>query len=108
MSIFSHLMTGLRDLAYARSVPHTDLRRRLTTTVVLTVFIDIAATALMLLVEREHPSSDIHTLWDAFYFTTTQMTTLSSPMANPVTGVGQLIVLALDVYAITIVSTLAG
>ncbi|MCB1377293.1 MAG: hypothetical protein KDK89_02815 [Alphaproteobacteria bacterium] len=76
--------------------------------VALTFCVSIVMTLAMLAAERHHPDSDIHSLWDAFYFTVSQMTTLSSTMENPVTRVGQVVVLFMDIYAITVVSTLAG
>ncbi len=108
MSGIQHVFSGLHNLLHSKSIQHSDLRRRLAATVVITIVVDIIGTLGMYLVERHHPASDIHTLWEAFYFTTSQMTTLSSSMANPVTIIGQSIVLFLDVYAITVVSTLAG
>lgn len=108
MSIAQYLFRGVRDLIQANSVPHSDLRMRLLTTVALTIGMTIVATIALFLVERHHPTSDIHSLWDAFYFTASQMVTLSTPMRNPVTWIGQIMVLIIDVYAITIVSTLAG
>lgn len=108
MTVFTHIHRGLRDLLRAKSHPHADLRRRLGSTITLTVLISAVATFAILAVEHSHPASDIHSLWDAFYFTVSQMTTLSSSMANPVTRAGQIIVLLVDIYAITIVSTLAG
>lgn len=62
----------------------------------------------MLFFEGNHPGSDIHNLWDSFFFTTSQLFTLSSSMANPVTRVGQATCMVLDLYAITVVSTVAG
>ena len=108
MSIIAHIVQGLRDLLSAASLPHADLRRRLSSMVALTFCVSIVMTLAMLAAERHHPDSDIHSLWDAFYFTVSQMTTLSSTMENPVTRVGQVVVLFMDIYAITVVSTLAG
>ena len=108
MTVFQHLRRGLGDLIHASSLPHADLRRRLGSTVTLTLAVAAVATIALLLVERGRPGSDIHSLWDAFYFTASQLTTLSSALANPVTRAGQVIVLLLDIYAITVVSTLAG
>jgi hypothetical protein len=52
--------------------------------VTLTICVSVVMTLAMFMAERHHPDSEIHTLWDAFYFTVSQLTTLSSTMENPV------------------------
>ncbi len=108
MKVPFHIAHGLRDIALAATAPHADLRRRLTSAVALTLAVTLLATAAIYLAERNHPQSDVRNLWDAFFFTSSQMTTLSASMANPVTLTGQVIVLIIDIYAITVVATLAG
>lgn len=104
----TRLVTDIKDLIGASSPPHADLRERLGAVIVLTILVDIGSSFLMLLLEGGLPGSDIHNVWDAFYFTTSQLFTMSSPMHNPVTRVGQAYCILIDLYAITVVSTVAG
>ncbi|MBB3140922.1 hypothetical protein [Halomonas organivorans] len=102
------LFGDLWDLARAASPTHLHLRNRLLTVILLSVVIDLAASGTILVVEGAAPGSNIAGFWDAFYWTTSQLLTISSTMANPVTTAGQALCLLLDLYAITVVSTLAG
>ncbi|WP_323040534.1 hypothetical protein [Gemmobacter sp.] len=108
MSVFHHVFHGIRDVLRAATLPHADLRRRLGGTISLTVIASAVATLAIYAVEKDQKGSDIHNLWEAFFFTMSRMTTMSAAMANPVTRGGEVIVLLIDLYAITIVSTLAG
>lgn len=74
----------------------------------MTLIVDVLASAAMYLLERGAPSTALHNFGDALYWTTAQLTTLSSTLPHPLTGGGKAITVVLDVYAITVVSTLAG
>lgn len=74
----------------------------------LTFVVDIGASGLLLLPEKGYPQTDIHIFRDALFFTTSQLTTLSSAMANPVPLSGKVLCLMIDIYAITVVTTVAG
>ncbi len=108
MFAFRHLLRWFSDLASAASLPHAELRRRLYGISLLTLAMTLIATGAIYWVERHHPESDIRTFWDAFYFMVSQMTTVSAPMSNPVTFWGQALVLIINIYAITVVASLAG
>lgn len=58
--------------------------------------------------EDEAPGSKIHTLWDAFFFTTVQLLTVSSQMPNPVTTGGRIVDIVLELTALCLVSGIAG
>jgi hypothetical protein len=47
-------------------------------------------------------------MFDSFYWTSAQLSTVSSQMANPLTHAGRLLTIVIDVYSITVVATLAG
>ncbi|WP_146747514.1 hypothetical protein [Halomonas elongata] len=105
-------MAGLKgeiwDVMRAASATHLHLRSRLMAVMQATIVVDIAASIAFFFLERNMPNTGIHSLWDAFYWTTSQLLTISSTMPNPVTTTGEIICLILDIYAITVVSTLAG
>lgn len=96
------------DVLRAASPKHRHLRNRLLKAIVITLLIDVVGSVVMYFAERHAPSTQLHSFWDAIYWTTSQLTTLSAPMSNPVSTIGQVMALALDFYAITVVSTLAG
>ena len=50
--------------------------------------VDVAGTFLMWLFDDDAPRSQIHNLWDACFFSTVQLLTVSSQMPNPVTTAG--------------------
>jgi hypothetical protein len=58
--------------------------------------------------ERHGPKTDIHSMGSALFWVSAQLTTVSSQMANPVTTLGRVIDIALEIYAITVVMALVG
>lgn len=102
------VLGDLKDLVRAASPTHLHLRNRLATVIVVTVLVDLIGSVVIYAVEQNAPMTDIRSFWDAFYWTTTQLLTISSTMENPITVTGQAVCIVLDLYAITVVSTLAG
>lgn len=102
------IYSDIRDVVRASSMPHSHLRDRLTAALLLTVIVDLIASGLLFHLEGKAQGSDIHKWWDAFYYVSAQLTTLSSSMANPVTFGGEVLCLAIDLYAITVVASVAG
>ena len=62
----------------------------------------------MWLFEDDACRSEIHNLWDAFFFTTVQLLTVSSQMPNPVTTGGRIVDIFLELTALFLVSGIAG
>ena len=50
----------------------------------------------------------MHTFWDAFFFTTVQLLTVSSQIRNPVTTGGRIVDIALEIWAVIVVAGSAG
>ena len=88
--------------------PHNVLRRRLLEALVLVAIVDAGGTFLMWLFENDVSRSEIHNLWDAFFFTTVQLLTVSSQMPNPVTTGGRIVDIFLELIALFLVSGIAG
>ena len=84
------------------------LRRRLVEALVLVAIVDAVGTVLMWLFERDAGSGEIHNVWDAFFFTTVQLLTVSSQMPNPVTAAGRIVDIGLELTALFLVSGIAG
>ena len=84
--------------------PHNVLRRRLLEALVLVAIVDAGGTFLMWLFERDASRGAIHNLWDAFFFTTVQLLTVSSQMPNPVTTGGRIVDIVLELTALFLVT----
>jgi ion channel len=96
------LLTG------SSSRPHNVLRGRLAWALTLVAVADVLGTVLMWLFEDDVGRSEIHNLWDAFFFTTVQLLTVSSQMPNPVTTGGRIVDILLEATALVLVSGIAG
>ncbi|MCB2047406.1 MAG: hypothetical protein KDE32_04170 [Novosphingobium sp.] len=108
LTVVARIANDIREVLTGHSLPHVHLRDRLAKALALTITVDILASLGLFALEGGIKGSDIHTYWDAFYFVTAQLTTLSSAMANPVSPGGEVLVLLINVYAITVVAALAG
>ena len=98
----------IRDIARAGTTRHLHLRNRLVKTLLLTLIVIGVASTAMFLTEREVENTELHNFGNTLYWTTAQLTTLSSSLPNPLTPLGKVITVVLDLYALTVVSSLAG
>lgn len=94
-------------VARGKTQTHTHLRRRLATIFIVTAVFAVVFTFVVYFTERHARNTEIQSLFDAFLFSTSQLLTASS-VANPATDAGKVIELFFDIYAITVVATLAG
>jgi Ion channel len=88
--------------------PHLRLRRRLKAALVLILVVDAGGMVLMWLLEGDARRGQIHNLWDAFFFCTVQLLTVSSQMPNPVTTGGRIVDIFLELNALFLVTGIAG
>lgn len=94
-------------VARASSRTHYHLRRRILIIFGTTAVFAVLCTLLIYLTERHARHTEIHTLFDSFLFSTSQLLTGSS-VANPTTDFGKVLELVFDLWAITVVASLAG
>jgi hypothetical protein len=87
---------------------HKRLLSRLLLIVFLTAAVDVLGTLLVYAFERNADQTDIHSFFDAFFFTTVQLLTVSSQLKNPLTVAGRLVDLFLEVWAVLVVAGSAG
>ena len=87
---------------------HRRLVSRLVIALVLTVAIDVMASVLMWLLERHATGTDIHSFSDGLFFSTTQLLTISSQIRNPLTGLGRVVDVSIQLWAIVVVASVAG
>ena len=98
----------LRMVVRGESHAHRFLRWRLMVLIVGTLALDVVGTALMYVLEHDESASGFHDWGGALFWVTAQLTTVSSQMANPVTGAGRVLDIVLEVWAITVAATLAA
>ena len=87
---------------------HTRLVVRLALVVCATVVIDAVGTVLVYLLERHARGTEVHTFFDALFFTTVQLLTVSSQLKNPVTTGGRIVDVVLELWAVLVVAGSAG
>jgi hypothetical protein len=97
-----------RAVFRAESPAHRRYRDHLTVIVVVTIGVDLICTVLAYLLERHAAGTEIHTLGSAFFWTSTQLLTVSSQMKDPISFGGRALDIFMEAYAISVVATLAG
>jgi Ion channel len=87
---------------------HSRLLARILIAIAATVVVDLIAGLLAWDFESGVKGSDVHSFGDALFFTTVQLLTISSSLKNPVTDAGKILDVALEAWAIFVVSAVAG
>lgn len=110
MNAGHHVKNAHREMmavVQGQSKTHTHLRRRLLTIFFATAVTSVIATLIVYFTESGAKGTEIHNLFDAFLFSTSQLLTASS-VAAPKTDFGKVLELFFDIWAITVVATVAG
>lgn len=87
---------------------HRRLLARIVIAVVLSLIVDLICAALMWRFEKGLHAGQIHGLGDALFFSTVQILTVSSQLKNPVTHAGRVVDVVLEIWAIFVVTAVAG
>jgi len=87
---------------------HRRLVARLSFIFAATAVVDVIGTVLIYLLERDADGSKVDTWFGAFFFTTTQILTVSSSLPNPVTTAGRAVDILLEMWALLVVAGSAG
>ena len=87
---------------------HRRLFARLVLAFGLSVVVFTVATVLIWVLESGQKGGDINGLGDAAFFCSVQLLTVSSSMTNPLTPAGKVIDVALEAWAIFVVTAVAG
>jgi hypothetical protein len=87
---------------------HRRLVSRLLLILTATVVVDAIGTLVIYFTERHAKSTDVTSLGDALFFTTAQILTVSSSMRNPLTPLGRLCDVLLEMWAVLVVAGSAG
>jgi hypothetical protein len=102
-----HATREVIAVARGSSKTHTHLRRRLAIIFGTTAIFAVICTLVVYFTEHNAKGTEIHSLFDAFLFATSQLLTGSS-VANPATDLGKVLELVFDLWAIFVVASLAG
>jgi len=98
----------LRAIFRAETPTHRRYRDHLTIIVVVTIVVDLLCSVLAYFLERHAAGTQIHTLGSAFFWTSTQLLTVSSQISDPISFGGRALDIFMEAYAISVVATLAG
>jgi uncharacterized membrane protein len=98
----------IRAVVRADSETHRHLRERIVAIAAISVVVDVVCGVLTFLFERHAAGTDVHSIGSALFFSSTQLLTVSSSMANPLSTAGRILDVAMEAYAITVVASLAG
>jgi hypothetical protein len=97
-----------RDVLRAATVAHRRLWDRLVTIVVATVGVDLLCAIAAFPLERNSSQTEIKTFGSAAFWTPTQLLTVSSQIKNPISAGGRVLDVFMEIYAVTVIATLAG
>jgi hypothetical protein len=103
----NHASREMIAVVQGKTKTHTHLRRRVLTIFIATAIAAAVCTLIVYLTERHAHGTEIHSVFDAFLFSTSQLLTASS-VASPKTSFGEVLELFFDLWAITVVASLAG
>ena len=87
---------------------HRRLLSRLSLLVLATLVVDGIGTVLDYTFERHAQGTDVKTFFDAFFYTTVQLLTISSSLKNPLTTGGKIIDMGLELWGVLAVAGSAG
>ncbi|MBS1870307.1 MAG: hypothetical protein JSS99_11655 [Actinobacteria bacterium] len=102
------LLREVYDVARARTPTHRHLRDRVLAIALLSVLVNLVCALLALLLERHAPQTQVRTYGSALFWTSTQLLTVSSSIQNPITDGGRVLDVVMELYAVTVVTSLAG
>jgi hypothetical protein len=87
---------------------HRRLAARLIIALGLSLFVLALGSVLIWVFESGQKGGEIHGFGDSVFFTAVQLLTVSSSITNPVTAAGKVIDVALEAWAIFVVTAVAG
>ncbi len=108
MRLFTDLAREFHHVIRGTTGEHEKFRRRLLTTLLVTLVVDAIGSILMYVLEHGEQGSQISSAFKSFFWVTTQLLTVSSQMPNPVTTGGRIVDIFLEAWAITVVAAVAG
>lgn len=87
---------------------HRRLFARLLIAFGLSIVVFVAGTVLIWVFESGQKGGDINGFGDAAFFCSVQLLSVSSSMTNPLTSLGKIVDIALEAWAIFVITAVAG
>jgi hypothetical protein len=106
--VIRNMAAEVRDVARARTPTHSRLRDRLVGIAVATIGFDLLCALLAFVFEHNAKHTQITSFDSALFWTSAQLLTVSSSLQNPISAPARVLDVAMEIYAITVVATLAG
>jgi hypothetical protein len=98
----------VRRVARGDTPVHLHLRQRLSAVATFVAIFGVISSFVIFFMERHAPGTKIHSIGDSFFWTTTQLLTVSSQLPNPISPAARVYDILLQAVAISVVATLAG
>ena len=108
LRVLGELGGEVRDVVRASTPTHGRLRDRLVAIALATVGFDLICAVLAFVFEHHQKQTQIASFGSALFWTTTQMLTVSSSIPNPTSFPGRVLDIVMEIYAITVIGSLAG
>lgn len=108
MGLMARTGGELRAILRGKTPTHRRYRDHLTVIALATIGVDLVCTVLAFLLERHAAGTEIHTIGSAFFWTSTQLLTVSSSLKDPISFGARALDIFMEAYAITVIATLAG
>jgi hypothetical protein len=106
--VFRQVGQEIGAVGRAATPTHLHLRERLVAIALVTLVVDLIGSVIILMFEQDADGTQISQFGDSLFWTTTQLLTVSSQLPNPISTGGRITDVFLQLYAISIVATLAG
>lgn len=98
----------IRGVFRAVTPTHEHLRDRLLVALWTTLAVDVVATVAIYFVEHNAKGSAIKSIGSSLFWVSAQLLTISSQMPNPLTTAGRIIDIGLELWAMVVVTSMAG
>jgi hypothetical protein len=108
LRVLGRLALETHRVLRGRGRTHARLRDRLVGLAAVTVVLDLICGLLAFVFEHQQRGSQIHTFGSAIFWTTTQLLTVSSNLSDPVSTPARILDVFMEIYAITVIGSLAG
>ena len=108
LRVVRHTAAEVREVLRAGTPTHSRLRDRLVALALAPVGFDLVCAVLAFLFEHDQHQTQIKSLGSALFWTSTQMLTVSSNIQNPISFPGRVLDVVMEIYAITVIGSLAG